>query len=237
MEEQRFVSCGERTIVYTLTRKKVKNINMRIKPDGSIFVSANRRISSAVTDEFIRQNQAYIFRVLDRFKERQNSIPEPEQYISGESISILGKKLCLEVMEAEKEKVYMDENFLYLLVRDKDDFTRKEKLVDAWLKKLQIETFEKICRDVYPKFQKLHIEYPQIKIRKMKARWGSCQPQRGIITLNSRLIAVPYACIEYVVLHEFAHLIHPNHSREFYNFVAELMPDWKERKETLNTWY
>ena len=64
----------------------------------------------------------------------------------------------------------------------------------------------------------------------MTSRWGSCQTVKGIITLNSKLIEKPLRCIEYVVLHEFAHFIHPNHSKEFYDFVASLMPDWKERK-------
>ena len=63
---------------------------------------------------------------------------------------------------------------------------------------------------------------------------GSCQPKRGIITLNSQLIKVPRNCIEYVVLHEFAHYIHPNHSRQFWDFVTMMMPDWKERKKELD---
>ena len=76
--------------------------------------------------------------------------------------------------------------------------------------------------------------YPELKIRYMTARWGSCQPQKGIITLNSQLIEKPRRCMEYVVLHEFAHFIHPNHSKDFYTLVESLMPDWKERKWELN---
>ena len=72
-----------------------------------------------------------------------------------------------------------------------------------------------------------------MKIRNMKSRWGSCQPQRGIITLNARMIAAPREAIEYVVVHEFAHFIHPNHSKEFYTLVEQLMPDWKTRKKML----
>lgn len=237
MEEQRQVSCGERTIEYTLTRKKVKNINLRVKPDGSICVSANRRVPYRVIDSFIRDNRLYIFRTLDRFKERQRHMYMPQQYVSGESISILGKTFCLKVMEGEEESVYMQGGCLYLQVKDVNNFKRKEKLAAAWIKKLQTETFDRICLEIYPGFQKYGTAYPQVRIRKMSARWGSCQPQKGIVTLNSRLISVPFECIEYVVLHEFAHFIHPNHSKQFYDFVAGMMPDWKERKEELDRWY
>lgn len=237
MEEQRQVSCGKRTIEYTLTRKKVKNINLRVKPDGSIRVSANRRVSYRVIDSFIRDNQSYIFRALDRFKEQRRHMQLPQGYEDGERVSILGKALCLKVVESQEESIYTDGSSLYLLVKDRDDFKRKEKLVNAWIKKLQTETFDRICREIYPEFQKYGIAYPEIKVRKMSARWGSCQPQKGVVTLNGRLVAVPYCCIEYVVLHEFAHFIHPNHSRQFYDFVAGMMPDWKERKEELDRWY
>lgn len=67
----------------------------------------------------------------------------------------------------------------------------------------------------------------------MMSQWGACQPQKGAITLNSRLIEKPRNCIEYVVLHEFVHFIYPNHSRQFWNFVTMMMPDWKERKKEL----
>jgi predicted metal-dependent hydrolase len=57
--------------------------------------------------------------------------------------------------------------------------------------------------------------------------------KKGIITLNKRLLEAPRNCIEYVVMHEFCHFIHPNHSKHFYGFLSMLMPDWKERKKLL----
>ena len=92
---------------------------------------------------------------------------------------------------------------------------------------------EQICREIYPLFKGYGVPWPKITVRDMTSCWGSCRPARAAITLNSRLIGQPRDSIEYVVLHEFAHFIHPNHSKDFYALVSELMPDWRERKEKL----
>lgn len=181
--EIRHILCGNRELTYELTRKSVKNVNLRIKPDGSVHVSANRRVPLSFIEDFIRQKQTFIFAALDKYEEkRKNAKPvaqlPPREY---------------------QEKV-----------------------------------FREICDEIYPLFEPYGVAYPQIKIRCMTSRWGSCQPAKGIITLNSRLIAAPRSSIEYVVLHEFAHFIHPNHSKDFWNLVAYFMPDYKKRKKALD---
>ncbi|CAC9587858.1 Putative predicted metal-dependent hydrolase [Bathymodiolus heckerae thiotrophic gill symbiont] len=78
--------------------------------------------------------------------------------------------------------------------------------------------------------QRSHIvnkEIKQVRIRKMKTRWGSCNPEKSYINLNSELIKAPIQCIEYVIFHELAHLIHPNHDKGFYTYLTIHMPNWK----------
>src|SRR5699024_9397669 len=96
-----------------------------------------------------------------------------------------------------------------------------------------MKIYNEIANDVYKKYVKYCIDFPPIKIRKMKKRWGSCQPKTKIITINSQLIEAPRFCIEYVMMHEFCHFIHPNHSKDFYTLLQVMMPDWKERKKML----
>ena len=75
---------------------------------------------------------------------------------------------------------------------------------------------------------------PVLKTRTIKTRWGTCIAKKGIITLNKRLIEAPLNCIEYVITHELCHLIHPNHSKAFYEMLTVFMPDWKVRKAILD---
>ena len=94
---------------------------------------------------------------------------------------------------------------------------------------------ETLCRRVYPDFEGLGVEWPEIRIRSMVSRWGSCHPAKGILTFARQLIEVPESCIEYVVVHEFSHFIHPDHSPRFHDFLTKVMPDWKERRSLLNS--
>ena len=232
-QELRTVQGAERSLQYILTRKKVKNLNMRVKPDGEIHVSANRFVPVKYIDSFVLSHEKTLIKTLDKYEKIQANTLQPLQYVSGEKVCYLGEELHLLVETAPVEGVDKLGQFLILRVKDTADFKRKEKVIKKWLKQMQVEIFLGICKEIYPLFKPLGVKYPIVKIRDMKSRWGSCQPQKGVITLNGKMIAAPKEAIEYVVLHEFAHFIHPNHSKEFYGLVEDLMPDWKARKAML----
>ena len=232
--EQRVVHCEDGDIPYLLTRKPVKNVNLRIKPEGEVLVSANNSVLTDFIDAFIEKKQRYIFSVLSRYEEKKKLFQAvPKRYVSGESYDLLGKSLRLKVEANKEENVYTDGVYIFLKVKDKDDFRHKEIMMSKWLKQYQTTVFKELLQEKYLLFEKYGVTYPTLKIRNMTSRWGSCQPKKGIITLNSKLIEAPRNCIEYVILHELVHFIHPNHSRQFWDFVAMMMPDWKERKEEL----
>lgn len=232
--EQRVVHCENGDILYLLTRKPVKNVNLRIKPEGEVLVSANNGVPIEFIDACIEKKQRYIFSVLSRYEEKKKLFQTvPKRYVSGESYDLLGKSLRLKVDSNKEENVYTDGVYIFLKVKDKDDFRHKEIMMSKWLKQYQMTVFDELLQEKYLLFEKYGVTYPTLKIRNMTSRWGSCQPKKGIITLNSKLIEAPRNCIEYVILHELVHFIHPNHSRQFWDFVAMMMPDWKERKEEL----
>ena len=90
---------------------------------------------------------------------------------------------------------------------------------------------EKLAQDiskrVYPIYKKF-TTFPNMKIRLMKSLWGSCNRRTNTITLNLRLFEYNTKCLLYVLIHEYTHYIHPNHSKEFHKAVCSVMPNWKE---------
>lgn len=236
--ERRTVFCENGDISYLLTRKPVKNINLRIKPDGTVSVSADRHVPVKWIDGFIVEKQKFILEALARYEKKRDLAQEgPRRYEDGEKFSLLGRSLELKVIESREEAAYTDGVYLFLHVKDKDNFRRKEMMISKWFRQCQEEVFGELIDDMYMRLRKYGVPYPEWKIRNMKSMWGSCRPEKGVITLNSRLIAASRNCIEYVVLHEFAHFLYPNHSRQFWNFVAGIMPDWKERRRELRDVY
>lgn len=224
---------GGKRVEYELQRKDVKNINLRIKADRTIFVSANPRVPDEVIEEFIRSKSDYILKALAHYEELARYAPKPKQYVDGESFRIFGHDRRLKVMEGKKNNVEHDESYITLTVKDPTDRELKQKLMDRWLNSICKDTIQSLCDAVYPKFQKYGVKFPSIRYRNMISRWGSCQPKRGVLTFNYALVEAPISCIEYVVVHEFTHFLQPNHSRKFYQQLAMFMPDWEERKKTL----
>ena len=103
----------------------------------------------------------------------------------------------------------------------------------GWLTEKAMPVFEESLDDMLKLVSDYEIERPEIYIRNMKSRWGSCTPARNTITLNKKLIHYPLEFIEYVVLHEFVHFIQPNHSKAFYNIIENYMPDYKQRMQLI----
>ena len=220
-------------IEYDLQRKDVKNINLRIKADRTIFLSANSRVSQEVIEEFIESKSEYILKALAHYEELAKYAPKPKQYVDGETFRVLGHDRRIKVIEGKRNKVEYDESYITLTVKNPGDFTLKKKLIDRWLMSICKDTIQSLCDAIYPKFQKYGVAYPTIRYRNMVSRWGSCQPKRCVLTFNYALVEAPISCIEYVVVHEFTHFLHPNHSKRFYQQLAMFMPDWEERKKML----
>ena len=156
--------------------------------------------------------------------------PQPKQYVGGETFNILGRGLRLQVTQAAKDSISADGVYIHLGVRDIHDIEKKRRIVNRFLGQQCRTVLGDVMDALYPSFQKYGVQKPSLRIRDMETRWGSCLAKKGIITLNKRLLEAPRHCIEYVVMHELCHLVHPNHSRQFYAFLTMLMPDWKERK-------
>lgn len=225
------VDLGSCSLSYDLQRKRIKNINLRIHADGSILVSAPSRVPVGVIEDFIRTKGDYILSTLDRFAQKA---PAPRNYDKGERLSVLGREYVLDVIPAKKNCADMGGGVIKLYVKDAGDALLREKTLDKLLDALCEETVKGLCDEIYPLFAKRGVAYPEIKLRRMKSRWGSCASGKGLLTFNKVLVYAPMDCVEYVVYHEFVHFLHPNHSPDFYACLAQYVPDWKERRKRLS---
>lgn len=232
--EERAVPAGGGRIIYTLERKNVKNINLRVRRDGSVYVSANRRVPAERIDAFVRERSEFVLRAQARFEELAENTPEARQYASGESFYILGRPLELSVTQGSRNAVRADAERIYLTARDADDRNLKRWLMEKFYAELCLKHCAELLKKLYPAVGRYGARFPALRVRSMKSRWGSCMTQKGIITINTRLMQAPEDCVEYVVMHELCHLVVPNHSAAFHGLMTELMPDWRARKTRLN---
>lgn len=221
------------TIPFTLVKKKVKNVNLKVRPDSTVVVSANNAVPFEFIEKLVIKRAPWILKNIKHFDEKRK-LNFKHQYISGEIIPYLGKDYLLQVLpEGRKEEIILNGGKIFLFVKDENCFFRKEELFNLWYKENAKVTFHESLERVYPRVIQYEIEKPGITIRTMKTRWGSCSWNRNRITLNTELMKTPLECIDYVILHELAHFKNRKHDDRFYDFLTELMPDWKERRAVL----
>lgn len=220
---QRTVQISNYQIRYTLLIKKVKNVNMKIERNGEIIVTCNSYIPVDKVDAFVVSKFEWIIKHVEQAKRKKRLLEDENYYL------YLGKKYQIEIIESSHSGAKFLNNQL-IVYKTKDD--EIDKIVQKFEKEIVSKYFKKIMHIVYEKMvMDYSIVEPSLKIRNMKSRWGSCMPSKNQITLNTQLIHYDEKFIEYVVLHEYAHLIQPNHSKAFYHVIEKYMPDYKKISE------
>lgn len=223
---KKVVQCRKYPITYTLVTKQVKNINMRISSKGEVVVSANPFVPMDKIDDFVSSKVSWIVKHQKSMQERSQ-----KSMIDDKHIVLFGNSLKIRKTTGKYNHVSYDKDTLYVQCREQAD---PEKVVRQFLDKLCKDVFLDVATLTFRSLSDYHLEFPEVKIRDMKSRWGSCTPAKNSITLNRKLIHYPFEFIEYVVLHEFVHFIQPNHSKAFYNIIENYMPDYKTRMEMVN---
>ena len=223
---KKVVQCRKYPITYTLVTKQVKNINMRISSKGEVVVSANPFVPMDKIDDFVSSKVSWIVKHQTSMQERSQ-----KSMIDDKHIILFGNSLKIRKTTGKYNHVSYDKDTLYVQCREQAD---PEKVIRQFLDKLCRDVFLDIATLTFRSLSDYHLEFPDVKIRDMKSRWGSCTPAKNSITLNRKLIHYPFELIEYVVLHEFVHFIQPNHSKAFYNIIENYMPDYKTRMEMVN---
>lgn len=224
MEHQ--ISHKGKTIKYQLIRQQVKNINLRIKTDGTIWISAHPKITQKDIEDFMIFKWDWILKVSARLNAR------PDLSLLQDHIYLFGKAYQVELRKGSK-RVMVNEHII-IFYPNLEDHQGISKFIRGWLIKYLEQTVNEI-RNVYDRIMDdYHHEYPLINYRSMSTRWGSCLYHKNKITLNTNLVHYPLNCLHYVMLHEYLHFVVANHSKRFYDLLAYHMPEYKRYKELLN---
>ncbi|GAB2318007.1 SprT family zinc-dependent metalloprotease [Alkalibacterium sp. s-m-22] len=224
-------------IDFEVERKNVKNININVRPDRTIKVSAKSSVPLDYIQELIKKKAPWILNQMREFEQAQPERANEREYVSGESYKYLGKQYRLRVKNVDKkeeEGVKYYRGFIHMYVLENTDNNSRKGLIDSWYKKRANSIFSELFDKVYPKIEKYNVPKPSLQTRSMKTRWGSAHVNKNMILLNLDLIKAPKPCIEYVILHELIHFKYNDHSSNFYEMLYTLMPDWKRRKEILD---
>ena len=190
--------------------KAVKYARIKISKNGEIKSSVPKSFTLQDCKDFIDKHTAWIEKTLSKIQ--KNSLENDE-------IMLFGKIYKFELNDKFKN-VEITQDMIF--AKNEDEIYKFANL-----------ELKKICNEFIAKFLPF-INRPinRIVFRKMETRWGSCNHKKGYINLSLNLVKKDFKFIEYVVLHELTHLIYPHHRSEFYEFIAKIMPDFKERIKT-----
>lgn len=219
------------TIYFDVIYRKRKTMTITVEAPDKVTVIVPVGMNEEVIKNNVMTRADWIVKKLDEFKDIQ-PVAVKKRFINGEAFMYLGKNYSLQIeltdsLQVPEVKLYRGKFIIYTPSENEEIL---KMAVEKWYRKKAQEIINE--RVDYYQFV-IGIKPAKVTIKEQKKRWGSCS-SKGNINFNWKLIMAPPAIIDYVVVHEMAHLVHLNHSREFWNLVESILPDYKERKEWLN---
>ena len=193
-------------------KKNVKTLRLKIAKNGDISVSLPFYATQRSALNFLEFHKDWLEKTHEKIRA---NLPKDDDF------RLLGKIY----------KIKIDENLKSVNLDGDEIYAPNLKTLEIYKK----DEAKRIFSEFIAKFQPtVNRPINRVTIRKMQTRWGSCNSKKGYVNLNLNLIEKPLELIEYVVLHELTHLIFPHHQKSFYEFIACVMPDFKEREKALN---
>ena len=223
------VAYGNTLLSFSIDRLNRKSLAIEVHPDLSIKVIAPVEADLNDIKEKVLKKAKWITKQRVFFEQFLPRTPERE-YVSGESHFYLGRKYILKTRTSDQNKVKLKGGELLVYSQDKEDKSLTKRLLSEWYYKHAKKRFNQCITESLSKFSQHDIpKDPPLVVKRMNKRWGSCT-SKGRIIINPEIIKTPMKCVEYVIIHELCHLIHPNHNKKFYDLQKEMMPDWEKWK-------
>jgi len=209
---------------YKLIRsKKRRTIALTVSADATLVVRAPLKTPVSYIEKVISKNKQWLKNALIRISARPKNYPK--EYVSGESFLFLGRLYKLKITKSNTKGLHLRDSFIL----GEGDRNKAKDLFIKWYKK---EAKKKIGERVESRAKRLGISYKGINITSANKRWGSCSTT-GNLNFSWRLVMAPLSVIDYVIVHEFAHIEHKNHSRIFWTSVKAMYPNYEKAKNWL----
>lgn len=223
------IQIGEIAIAVTL--KDVDNVHLSVHPpDGQVSLVAPASTRLDVARAYAISKLTWIRRQQHQFKTQERETPR--QFVERESHYLWGRRYLLSVIYRDaKPNVTFDHKRIVLYVRPGSSVVKRAEVFHNWHKSLLHNAVPSL---IHKWSEKLGVEITNYYLQRMKTKWGSCNHQARHIRLNTELVKKPKDLLEYVIVHELAHLIEPTHSDRFVSILDEHYPTWREARDELN---
>lgn len=216
---------GSNVINYELTYQDRKTLGIKVYPNCNVKVIAPYETTDEKLSAKLKEKAPWIIKQQLDFLSYHPLTP-PRKYVNGETHLYLGRQYKLRIEKATVNEVKLFRGRLLVL---KKESTSANKLLTDWYRKKAVIHFGDTLKRILPLFARYDISEPQLQVRYMPTRWGSCTT-KGKVILNPELIKAPKGSIEYVIIHELCHLVHHNHTKAFFDLQESIMPDCKKWK-------
>ena len=216
-----------------IVRKAIKNLHVGVyPPHGHVRVAAPLAVSDDAIRIAVLTRLSWIKRKRHAFEKQPRQTER--KFVSGETHYVFGRqcRLRVECWSGKKHKIDMQAaDRLLLKVPETSDLNQRRAVIENW----QREELRKIAAPIIAAWaDRLQLDLPAWGIKRMKTKWGSCNPDAGRIWINSELAKKPKICTDYIVLHELAHFISPRHDDAFIAVLDKMMPTWRQVRSDLN---
>ena len=214
-------------IQYTLKRSKRKTASIYVERDGQITVLVPRELTNRQIDDLLESRRKWIYQNLAEWHDL-NATRVEREYVNGEGFLYLGRSYRLKLVDDQDEPLLLKDGYFCLRVDQKSTSTASAAFKTFYRAKGAARINDRVAY-----YQgKMGVEARSVRILDLKNRWASCSAD-GHLNFHWKCMMAPTTILDYIVVHELAHLHYPNHTAAFWNEVDKVMPDYRERKEWL----
>jgi len=218
-------------IAVDVVRKKIKNIHLSVHPpSGRVTISAPARLNLDSVRLFAISKIGWIRQQQKKLTSQKRE--SPREYLNRESHYVWGERYLLKIILHEAPpSIELSHRKMILRIREGWSQNQKKEFIESWYRQQIKETLPMIIKKWEPR---MNVKVNRFFVQKMKTQWGSCNSTSQNIRLNTELAKKPRELLEYVIVHEMAHLLEPSHSPRFIALMDRFISQWRSYRAELN---